>query len=141
VSLEPDYFTDVCADLLQHGCCVRFRADGHSMAPTIRPGETLIVEPLGAAAPRPGDILLYRWGAGVRAHRLLRIDRTSSASLVTQGDALDSPDAPVPTDLVIGRVRAVERHRRTVPLTGTLTIRRHLIRARLSRLRARWRRP
>ena len=140
MSAVSSHFPDMCAELLRHGYSVRFRVDGHSMAPTIRPGETLIVEPLGASKPRPGDILLYRWGDGVRAHRVVRIDRASPPTLLLQGDALESPDAPVTADLILGRARAVERRHGTVPLTGPVTVSRQLLRARLSRLRVRWRR-
>jgi phage repressor protein C with HTH and peptisase S24 domain len=106
-------FIETLEDLLGRGHVVRFQADGWSMHPTIRYGETIIVEPLGDSAVRTGDVLLYRHLRSAIAHRLVRV---TSTELVLRGDAADSCDAPVSSDQLLGRVVAVERRGRTVRL-------------------------
>jgi hypothetical protein len=102
-------FIETLEDLLGRGHVVRFQADGWSMHPTIRYGETIIVEPLGDSAVRAGDVLLYRHARFAIAHRLVRV---TSTELVLRGDAADSCDAPISSDQLLGRVVAVERRGR-----------------------------
>ena len=70
-------FLPLVAHLLSRGVQVRFRALGSSMHPTARSGELVGVEPLGRRDARPGDILLYRAGLGVFAHRVLATEAQS----------------------------------------------------------------
>jgi phage repressor protein C with HTH and peptisase S24 domain len=101
-------------DLLRSGRPVRFRAIGTSMCPTIRPGDTLVVEPVALAAIRRGDVVLYEIGGHLRAHRVVGIWRTGAdePSLLLRGDNHASCDRPLPAGAVLGRVAAVERSTR-----------------------------
>jgi hypothetical protein len=136
------HFVETVEDLLRRGHAVRFHADGWSMHPTIRCGETIVVEPIGNAPVRTGDVLLYRNGHAVIAHRLVLIAESSDgrSSLTLRGDAADSCDAPIVMGQVLGRVVAVERRGRIVTL-GQLkgiyspVLARMLRRARLARAR------
>ncbi len=71
----------------------KLRLEGWSMQPTIRYGETIQAEPVRADEIRRGDILLYRWERGVRAHRVARIVAQASACagaapvFIVRGDA------------------------------------------------------
>jgi hypothetical protein len=74
------------------------------MAPALGDGDLLRVE--AAERARPGDVVVARRAGVLVAHRLIRLD---GAMAVTQGDACPAPDAPVPTDALLGRVVAVRR--------------------------------
>jgi hypothetical protein len=115
VSGEPPHFLETATGLLERGHAVRFPADGWSMHPTIRYGETIIVEPLGAYEARRGEILLYRSSRSAIAHRLVRLTSVEGdEQLVFRGDAADCCDPPIAWHQVLGRVIAVERGGREV---------------------------
>ena len=102
-------FIEMANSLLSSGYCFRFRAEGTSMRPTIRHGETLTVEPVDLETVDPGDILLYRHGDRPVAHRVVEIRRKQTpVEFVLRGDAKAACDAPVAADHVMGRVRVPE---------------------------------
>jgi signal peptidase I len=99
-------FLDITAQLLAAGYCVRFRAHGGSMRPTIRHGETVVVEQVDSADVKAGDILLYRCQQRPLAHRVVQIhkDGNTVAAFMLRGDAKAACDAPVTPPQVLGRV-------------------------------------
>jgi hypothetical protein len=115
---RPPQFLETVEELLRRGHAVRFQADGWSMHPTIRNGEVILVEPVGDRALRMGDVLLYRRSRSAIAHRLIRVRGLADGrrQLLLRGDAADSCDPLVHIDHVLGRVVAVERDGRTLPL-------------------------
>jgi hypothetical protein len=117
-SLEPtdSAFADVVTDLLCRGHSVRFRAKGSSMHPTIREGEAITVAPVAPAAIGRGDVVLYRSGLGVTAHRVVGVEHLADGVVrfVTRGDASGGCDEPVEASAVLGSVVAVERRGRMV---------------------------
>jgi signal peptidase I len=78
--LPQHLFVDISADLLRQGQSVRFRAPGQSMHPTIKEGETITVAPVAVSDIRRGDILLYKLGKKVVAHRVVSIKREKNNS-------------------------------------------------------------
>ena len=104
-------FVDVISDLLGRGHSVRFRASGGSMRPTIREGDAITVAPARPAGISRGDVILYRVGRGVIAHRVARVAREPDGALVfiPRGDASQGRDEPVEEGAILGRVVAVER--------------------------------
>lgn len=84
---------------------------GESMAPALRRGDEVIVEPLRERAPQAGEIVIYRRAAQWICHRVVQAADPVSALIVTQGDAVRQPDAPVPLDHVVGRVVGVAKRR------------------------------
>jgi signal peptidase I len=109
-------FVDVVSDLLRRGHSVRFRANGGSMHPTIREGEAITVAPARPAGIKRGDVILYRVGRGVIAHRVARVAHQPDGGLVfiPRGDASQGRDDPVKEAAILGRVVAVERGGRTL---------------------------
>lgn len=99
------------ADALRRIGRARIRVNGASMIPAVWPGDDLAIECAGAGRPHVGDIAVF-----VREDRLFvhRVTYRSSRHLVTRGDALRSPDSPVPHDDVIGVVVCIERDGRLV---------------------------
>jgi hypothetical protein len=118
------------SDCLKQGRTVRFRAPGRSMHPTIRENETLIVEPASIAALSVGDIVLFRSGEKLTAHRLIGIDREPAGSsrsaeeyrptFITRGDACSVCDSPAGPEHLLGKVVAVERKGRRIDPCGFL---------------------
>lgn len=55
-------------EALRAGRQVQFRPHGNSMAGKIASGQLVTVEPLGAEAPRPGDVVLCKVGGREYLH-------------------------------------------------------------------------
>ena len=127
-------------DLLRRGYTVRFAATGQSMDPTIRHGELIHVAPIDGDRIEVGEIVLFATSRGLTAHRIVEIIEASASSermFLSQGDLFSAWFEPVLGRHVLGRVVAVERGGRVVPLTGRLTRRLHALRAQVVRLRRR----
>jgi signal peptidase I len=108
---------DLLTHLLSRNTAVRFTVTGDSMRPFLAGGETVLLRRVLPAEIRRGDLLLCRQagqaGGRLLLHRVVRIRRRTGlpALIQTQGDALRTPDAPVPESQVVGRVSAVARTR------------------------------
>lgn len=114
--VSRDELGDLAEALLGEGQGLRFCARGASMRPFIRDGDVLDVRPVGARRLRRGDVVLFRDGEGrLLAHRVVRV---GPAGLVVQGDALVWPDGPVGYDQLLGRVSAIERDGKQIPVEG-----------------------
>ncbi|HMF58565.1 MAG TPA: S24 family peptidase [Pyrinomonadaceae bacterium] len=113
-------FTELSTALLAEGYGVRFRAGGNSMHPTIVDGEIVRVEPVSAREIKRGDIILYRAGRGLTAHRVVVVGVNGNETAVFQmrGDACATFDEPVTGEQIMGRVIEVERDGRTISLIG-----------------------
>jgi signal peptidase I len=110
-------FGDLCAALLAEGRTVRFRADGASMEPAIRDGDVVTVAPFVGDVHR-GDVLLYRTGGRLHAHRVVGPVRGAKEGIRVRGDAPGWEEERVPVADVLGRVETIERDGRAVPLRG-----------------------
>jgi signal peptidase I len=96
---ETEIFDDAGRALA--GRAIEIPITGGSMVPTLAPG-TVIDAILGdGAACRAGDVVVFRQGQRLIAHRVLR---KSARHLVTRGDARIAPDAPVAFAQVVARV-------------------------------------
>lgn len=146
MSDRPAPFGETAAGLLREGRPVRFRVEGTSMGSTIRPGDLLVVAPVGGARFRRGEILLYEGRWGPIAHRLVGIRRGPGGGsvLIFRGDGVTAGPEAVAPSRVLGRVVAVERGGRVLDMTqkGAMMRQRTLstivrVRHRLRRLLAR----
>ena len=90
------------------------------MRPTIRGGETVIAEPAAPGDIARGDIILFRRGTRLVAHRVMRIaaGEDGAPRFLTRGDAVAGPDLPAGAGDVLGRIVAVERKGRRIDLTA-----------------------
>jgi hypothetical protein len=104
---------DLVGDIVARFGRVRLRATGRSMLPTIWPGDVLVVTRARLPQLSIGDVVLYRRGSRLCAHRLLGLlgpaPGSAGARVITQGDGLSTEDAPVEFADLLGRVSAVER--------------------------------
>ena len=88
-------------------CWVSVRSD--SMAPTLRAGDEVRIEPL-RRPPLPGDVLVFQGFRGMTVHRYLYATlRRRGLWIRTKGDAAPGADALVPLKAVIGRATRVRR--------------------------------
>lgn len=118
--LTARVFTPLVASVVESGLSVRFRACGDSMSPTILSGDVITVTPVALDQVATGDILLYRDGDRVLAHRLVGVTAHDSQRLFhLRGDSNLGCDRPVVTAQIVGRVAAIERGGRAVPLRAT----------------------
>ncbi len=89
---------------------------GNSMLPLIRDGDHVLVAH-GCAGLRRGDVVVFRHEGRLIAHRVLCIyDGDARPTFVTKGDNAPQFDSPLSADEIVGRVLAVERGSRYMPL-------------------------
>ena len=86
---------------------MRFTATGASMAPAIRNGDVLHVEPVEAVAISLEDVVLYASARGLTAHRVVALP-DQAGTLRCRGDAVGSEVERVDAGQVLGRVAAVD---------------------------------
>jgi hypothetical protein len=91
------------------------------MYPTIRENEAITVEPVAPPDVKVGDIILYRSGESVVAHRVMRIERGKSDTLrfILREDTWGTLDQPVAAEQILGKVVSVERAGRNSNPYGT----------------------
>ena len=107
--MSHDVFVSMSVDLLERGHEVRLRAPGWSMHPTIKDGALLTVVPISPADIRKGDIIFYRSGINVFAHRVVCIEKQKEDAIcfTLRGDALGAPDERVESHQILGKVVSV----------------------------------
>ena len=114
----PHLFAAVCTDLLKHGFSVTFRAPGWSMHPAIRDGEIITAEPVAAGRLKWGEIVLYRVGEALLAHRVVgRGRRDGDPQLLVRGDAPGAQDEGVTVGQILGRVVCTVRGNKSLKLS------------------------
>ncbi len=80
---------------------------GVSMGPTLRAGDIVLTKEVDPSSLQVGDIIRYRRPQGSVLHRIKEIERTSSGLvLVTQGDNNNTPDPPILSQQIEGKMVA-----------------------------------
>lgn len=102
-------------DLLSRGEPLWVREASFSMLPLIRPGEECLLAPVDPRCVARGTLIAFRQGARLVVHRVVASD---TSGVVTKGDALASPDPPVPWGEVAGHVVALRVNGRSVDLAA-----------------------
>lgn len=100
---------------------VCFRVQGGSMFPWLRAGDVVFARLCALEQARAGQVVLFERDARLFVHRVLQHTTENSAGiarplLITKGDALDGPDAPVSSSEFLGRVIRLNRNRRHIDL-------------------------
>ncbi len=91
---------------------------GNSMNPSIWDGDRVLVAH-GCTGVRPGDVVVFRHGGNLIAHRVLRIyegDTGPGLMFVTKGDNASRFDPSLNAGEIVGRVLSVERNGRQMSL-------------------------
>lgn len=97
------------ADLLAHNVAISMQTQGASMFPAVPGGSVLRVEPVKMEDLRRGDVIVYRVGGRMVAHRLIRQEQVNGRiRLITRGDAFPGTALEeVEPSQVLGRVAAI----------------------------------
>ena len=96
------------------GLPFRFRARGWSMAPFIKDGDIITVNPLKDRKPGLGDVMAFVHPETnqVVVHRIIA---KRSTGFIIQGDSVgDHPDGLIPKENILGRVVDVHREGRNI---------------------------
>jgi len=111
--LTGDALQKLMRDVVERGSAFRFRANGASMSPFIRDGDTVTVEKLDKGSLRIGDVVAYVQPDSNRLviHRLIH---ESDSSAYLKGDNTESPGNNIPYTHMIGRVSSVERNGKAI---------------------------
>lgn len=85
---------------------VRVHVRGRSMAPTLLPGDEVLIEPVTADALQPGDWVVVRDARSGYVHRFLGL---RNGQILTKGDGHVGHDPLWEPGAVVGRVREARR--------------------------------
>jgi len=101
---------ELVAEILRCFSSLRLQVTGHSMLPSVWPGDVLLIERCDFGEVFPGDIVLYAREGKLFAHRVIgaATDR-EERRFVTQGDALPTQDSPISAEEFLGRVSQIVR--------------------------------
>ncbi len=103
------------AEVLEKGENFHFRAFGWSMAPFIKPGDMLQIEPIGERKPLVGEVVAFSLpgSGGYRVHRI--VQRLAEGFLI-KGDNMDQADGIITFECILGKVKKVSRRGKKVRL-------------------------
>jgi len=105
----------LAAELLRTSGTLRLAALGHSMLPTLWPGDVLNVEARSIDQVQVGDVVLFMRENRFFIHRVLQKDNNNSVHrLLTRGDAMPEGDEPVTAEELLGKVVSISDNDRTV---------------------------
>jgi len=103
---------------------VRLRVFGTSMAPSILPGDLVLIQRANLEEISPGDVVLFLQKGRLFVHRVVArkiaatAGRPEESCLITRGDRLRHEDPPVSSSELLGRVVSIERDTRKVELVA-----------------------
>ena len=101
---------ELAGEMLRRFGTLRMQVTGHSMLPSIWPGDILIIEQRHLGEVSAGDIVLYAREGRLCAHRVVRKDGDlGNPRLVTQGDAMLTADPPIAAEEFLGKVSQIFR--------------------------------
>lgn len=133
--------SELAGEMLRRFGTLRLQVTGHSMLPSIWPGDTLIIEQRHLGDVSAGDIVLYAREGRLCAHRVVRKDGDlENPRLVTQGDAMLTADAPIAAEEFLGRVSQILHAGKLIAPSAVPTLQNKLVAgvARYSTLAARF---
>ena len=93
-----------------------FRVSGHSMTPTLNPGDWVLTNPVNSESPQPGELVVIRSPEDARRTLVKRVRSIGARTFSVGSDnPLDGRDSrhfgPVRPEHFLGRVIAVWRAR------------------------------
>ena len=105
--------SDLVLDSSSPAANLRLEVITGSMAPFLRPGDKVLVQPAQPEALRVGDLIVARRAGEFITHRLVRIGKNE---YYTKGDRSRYLDPPLTLDSIIGKVIEIERPGRIVDM-------------------------
>jgi len=118
---------DLAAEVLASFGQARLPVTGSSMFPSMQPGDLLEIR-RSAGPIQTGDVVVFERHGRLVVHRV--VGQTGDL-LITRGDRVRYPDAPVPAAAILGCVTTIERRGRRI--APRLTLLRRIVSAVLRR--------
>jgi len=101
---------DLANELVAAGASFRFTARGGSMYPFVREGDVLQVAPASFCELGIGDIVFYRSGDRLLAHRVIGfVSEADQVRIRARGDGFLQEDPPVSASELVGRIETIYR--------------------------------
>ncbi len=104
---------ELAIEILKKGNAFRYTAEGNSMRPFIHDRDQLTISPL-STPPKLGEVVLCHVAPFGFVHRVIDLDDKKGVRL--QGDNLSQPDGWFDRALIVGKVTAIVRNGRSVPV-------------------------
>ncbi len=95
---------ELASEVLRRFGQLRLQVSGASMLPSVWPGDVVTICNSQLCEVRRGDIVLFYRDRRFFMHRVLDV---SADRLLTRGDSVISPDPPVRSDELLGRVVSI----------------------------------
>jgi len=106
---------ELAGEVLRSSGRLSLKVTGWSMLPAIWPGDTLVIEAARGDDFSEGDIVLFRVANRFVAHRLMTKNcALGKSTVLTQGDAVRRPDAPVADGDLLGKVSSIVRNGKSI---------------------------
>ena len=114
---------ELATEVLRSFGTLRFAATGWSMLPSVWPGETLVVERVTSDQIGIGDVVVVGREGRLCAHRVVGTEGDpDNPRWITQGDALPTPDRPVASNELLGRVSYLIRAGKLIAVPAELGV-------------------
>ena len=105
---------DLAEVLLEDKNTLSIRVSGFSMYPVLQEGDICFVEKCSTEELKRGDIIVFRDGKKLIAHRLLHIQKTDNGYLLkTRGDNNRFDDNPFTDEFLTGKLVRYQRNNKT----------------------------
>lgn len=114
---------ELAGEVLHSSGRLRLQVTGWSMLPTIWPGDVLVIDRAHDDEVSEGDIVLFRRDRRFVVHRVItKTAEHPDGDVVTQGDAMPSPDLPLSDGALMGKVSFILRNGRYIEPRKSLRI-------------------
>lgn len=104
---------ELAAEVLRSSGKLRLQVTGWSMLPSVLPADTLMIERATREQVSNGDIVLFLREGRLFAHRVVANAngrQESDLQIVTQGDAMATPDPAVRESELLGKINFIVRN-------------------------------
>lgn len=116
---------ELAADSLRAYRKLSLQVLGWSMFPAVQPSDVLVVDRICSSDVADGDIILFTRDRRLFAHRVIASKEANG--VLTRGDAMPAPDAPVKENELLGRVSSIVRNGRHIQPRKTLRISQRIV--------------
>ena len=119
---------DLAENMLNDEHSLSYRLKGHSMYPTLKPGDIGLVEKCSTEELKIGDILVFKANGILVGHRLIEIRSTNNKTIfITKGDKSNNKDVPFSKEELLGRINSIQRKKRVLKLNSfSMKMRRYI---------------
>ncbi len=109
-----EHLLDFVETLLNDNNRLSFRMKGYSMFPTLREGDVGVVSKCSPREVKVGDIVVFRSGNKLIAHRLIKItDKEGQQIFIAKGDKNSFNDEPFSASQLEGKLETITRSKKT----------------------------